>query len=392
MVNIQIREEREKEKEKEIKERRYFNSTSDLCRSRQKKLFPPLPPAPSPPPHALLPHRKPSPTSFISQGIRVSPLVAAALRSRSPVVALESTIVAHGMPYPRNVRVALAVEAAVRAAGATPATIGVIAGVPTVGLTEEEIERLGRGGPEGSVRKLSRRDIAACVASRCDGATTVSGTMLLAAAAGIKVFVTGGLGGVHRGASESFDISADLPELARSPVAVVCAFAKSVLDLPKTAQLLETAGVPVVGYRTSELPAFFSASSGLVAPCRASDAEEAAAIVAAHLRMRLGGLVIAVPPPEVEGVDMREIDRAIEGALARAKQAEEEEAKRTGGQGKGTGGSSSVSGAKATPFLLEAIREATSGKSLEINVALVLNNAAVGAAVAVALAGGRRSN
>lgn len=324
------------------------------------------------------------------QGIRVSPLVAAALRSRSPVVALESTIVAHGMPYPRNVRVALAVEAAVRAAGATPATVGVVAGVPTVGLSKEEIERLGRGGAEGTVRKLSRRDIAACVASRSDGATTVSGTMLLAAAAGIKVFVTGGLGGVHRGASESFDISADLPELARSPVAVVCAFAKSVLDLPKTAQLLETAGVPVVGYRTGELPAFFSQRSGLAAPCRASDAEEAAKIIEAHLGMRLGGLVVAVPPPEVEGVDLREIDRAVEGALARARAAEEEEAKRNGNNGSNSS-SSSVSGAKATPFLLEAIREATGGKSLEINVALVLNNAAVGGAIAVALAGGRRS-
>ena len=308
------------------------------------------------------------------------------------MVALESTIVAHGMPYPRNVQVALAVEAAVRAAGATPATIGVIAGVPIVGLTGEEIERLGKGGPEGSVRKLSRRDIAACVASGADGATTVSGTALLAAAAGIKVFVTGGLGGVHRGASESFDISADLPELARSPVAVVCAFAKSVLDLPKTAQLLETAGVPVIGYRTSELPAFFSPSSGLAAPCRASGAEEAAAIVAAHLRMGLGGLVIAVPPPRVEGVDMREIDRAIEGALERARAAVEGEERRPGGKEEGNGSSSPASGAKATPFLLEAIREATGGKSLEINVALVLNNAAVGAAVAVALAGGRRSS
>ena len=308
------------------------------------------------------------------------------------MVALESTIVAHGMPYPKNIEVALAVEAAVRAAGATPATIGVVGGVPTVGLSEEEIERLGRGGPQGSVRKLSRRDIAACVASGSDGATTVSGTMLLAAAAGIKVFVTGGLGGVHRGASDTFDISADLPELARSPVAVVCAFAKSVLDLPKTAQLLETAGVPVVGYKTTELPAFFSPRSGIAAPISAADADEAARIVSAHLKMNLGGLVIAVPPPMVEGVDLREIDRAVEGALAKAKAAEAAEVERAGGGGDGGSGSSSaVSGAKATPFLLEAIREATGGKSLEINVALVLNNAAVGGAVAVALAGGRRS-
>ena len=299
------------------------------------------------------------------------------------------------MPYPKNVEVALAVEAAVRAAGATPATIGVVAGVPTVGLSPDEIEKLGKGGALGTVRKLSRRDIAACVAAKADGATTVSGTMLLAAAAGVRVFVTGGLGGVHRGAAESFDVSADVPELARSPVAVVCAFANSVLDLPKTAQLLETAGVPVVGFGTAELPAFFSANSGIAAPCTAADAGEAAKIVEAHFRMRLGGLVIAVPPPRVEGVDLREIDRAVEGALARARAAaaEEEEGKRraAGGEGSGGGASSSVSGAKATPFLLEAIREATGGKSLEVNVALVLNNAAVGGAVAVALAGGRRS-
>ena len=336
----------------------------------------------------------PKPPPQKKQGIRVSPLVAAALKSRGPVVALESTIIAHGMPYPRNVQVALAVEAAVRAAGATPATIGVVAGVPTVGLSAAEIEKMGKGGSEGTVRKLSRRDLAPCVAARADGATTVSATALLAARAGIRVFVTGGLGGVHRGAAESFDVSADIPELARSPVAVVCAFAKSVLDLPKTAQMLETAGVPVVGYRTRELPAFFSPNSGLAAACSASDAEEAARIVEAHLKMQLGGLVIAVPPPAVPGVDLREVDRAIEGALARARAAEEEEAKRTGGGKSGGGGassSSSVSGARATPFLLEAIREATRGKSLEINVALVLNNAAVGGALAVALAGGRRS-
>lgn len=307
------------------------------------------------------------------------------------------------MPYPRNVEVALRVEAAVRAAGATPATIGVVSGVPIVGLSPAEIERLGKGGGEGTVRKLSRRDLAPCVAAGADGATTVSATALLAAAAGIRVFVTGGLGGVHRGAAESFDVSADVPELARSPVCVVCAFAKSVLDLPKTAQLLETAGVPVVGYRTRELPAFFSPKSGLEAACTAADAEEAARIVEAHLRMRLGGLVVAVPPPAVPGVDLRKVDRAIEGALARAKEAEEEEeARRTGGGGNASGSgsgnsssssssSSSVSGARATPFLLEAIREATGGKSLEVNVALVLNNAAVGGAIAVALAGGRRS-
>lgn len=296
------------------------------------------------------------------------------------------------MPYPRNVEVALAVEAAIRAGGAVPATIGVVKGVPTVGLDREEIERLGRGGPQGTVRKVSRRDLASCVAAGADGATTVAGTMLLAAACGVRVFVTGGLGGVHRGASESFDVSADVPELARSPVAVVCAFAKSVLDLPKTAQVLETAGVPVVGYRTGELPAFFSPRSGLAAPCRANDAGEAAALIAAHLRMRLGGLVVAVPPPSVRGVDMREIDAAIEGALAKAAKIEsggKEKEGKEGGNGGGNGGekkSGDVSGAKATPFLLEAIREATKGKSLEINVALVLNNAAVGAAIAVELA------
>jgi len=299
------------------------------------------------------------------QGIAVHPDVAAALRAGRPVVALESTIIAHGMPHPHNVRAALAVEAAVRAGGATPATVAILAGVPTVGLTRLQIEAL--GAPGAGAVKVSRRDVAPCVAARGTGATTVAATALLAARAGISVFVTGGIGGVHRGGERSLDISADLPELARTPVAVVCAGAKSVLDIPRTLEVLETAGVPVVAWRQSGVPAFFEADSGVPAPARADTAAEAAAIIAAHLTLGLGGLVLAVPPPAEAAAGAAAAVAATEAALA-------------------TAAAAGATGAAATPAVLAALHAATGGASLEANIALVRHNAEVGTAVAVALA------
>jgi pseudouridine-5'-phosphate glycosidase len=281
------------------------------------------------------------------------------------VVALESTIIAHGMPHPHNVRAALAVEAAVRAGGATPATVAILAGVPTVGLTRLQIEAL--GAPGAGAVKVSRRDVAPCVAARGTGATTVAATALLAARAGISVFVTGGIGGVHRGGERSLDISADLPELARTPVAVVCAGAKSVLDIPRTLEVLETAGVPVVAWRQSGVPAFFEADSGVPAPARADTAAEAAAIIAAHLTLGLGGLVLAVPPPAEAAAGAAAAVAATEAALA-------------------TAAAAGATGAAATPAVLAALHAATGGASLEANIALVRHNAEVGTAVAVALA------
>ena len=303
--------------------------------------------------------------------LRVAPEVAAALREGRAVVALESTIISHGMPYPANLETARAVEAAVRRGGAVPATIAVVGGECCVGLNDAQLERLARGGT--AVAKVSRRDLALVAARGADGATTVSATMLLAARAGIRVFVTGGIGGVHRGGEASMDVSADLTELARTPVVVVCAGAKSVLDIPRTLEVLETNGVPVAGFGVDELPAFFTRRSGVRAPCRVDSAREAAAMAKASLDLALGGgAVIAVPiPPEHEAAGA-EVEAAIGEALA--------EAERRG-----------VAGAAVTPFLLERIRETTGGRSLAANVALVLNNAAVGAAIAVELAALERS-
>lgn len=297
--------------------------------------------------------------------IRTSPAVAAALAARGPVVALESTVLAHGLPRPRNLQVGRAMEQAVTDAGATPATVGVVAGVPRVGMDEAQIERLAMAD---GVLKLSTRDLAVPVARGTDGATTVAATMWLAARAGVQVFATGGIGGVHRG--EERDVSADLTELGRTPMLVICAGAKSVLDLPGTREALETAGVLIVGWGTDELPAFYSARSGIAVDVRVDDAAQAAALWRAHREMGLpGAVLLCVPPPPEQALDADEVEAAISGALRRA---------RTEG----------IRGKEVTPFLLRAVADATGGRSLEANVALLLNNARVAASVAVALAEG----
>jgi pseudouridylate synthase len=295
--------------------------------------------------------------------IRTSPEVAAALAARRPVVALESTVLAHGLPRPRNLEVGRGMEAAVRAAGCVPATVGVVAGVPTVGLADGELVRLATAD---GVLKLSTRDLAVPVARVADGATTVAATMWLAVRAGIRVFATGGIGGVHRGGDR--DVSADLAELARTPMLVVCAGAKSVLDLPATREALETAGVLVAGWGTDELPAFYSAESGLAVDVRVDSAAEAAALWRAHRNLGLpGALLLCAPPPPEAALPAEEVERAISAAL--------EGARREGVRGKAV-----------TPYLLRAVSAATGGRSLEANAALLLNNARVAAEVAAAVA------
>ena len=290
--------------------------------------------------------------------------VAAALADGAPVVALESTLIAHGMPWPRNVETALALQAEVRAQGAVPATIAVIDGRLKVGLSGDEIERLARAG--SAVVKASRRDLALLVARGTTGATTVAATMLIAALAGIRVFATGGIGGVHRGAATSFDISADLQELARTPVAVVCAGAKAILDLGLTLEYLETHGVPLLGYRCDELPAFYSRDSGFALDQRVNDAAEIARVMQAHWGLGLAsGLVIANPIPAEFALPRETIDAAITQALADAHFA-------------------GISGKAVTPFLLARVNELSGGQSLDSNVHLVRGNARLAAQVAVA--------
>ncbi|MDW4547851.1 pseudouridine-5'-phosphate glycosidase [Defluviimonas sp. D31] len=289
-----------------------------------------------------------------------SPEVAEARLNSGPIVALESTIITHGMPFPQNLETASRVEAEIRAHGAVPATIAVMGGRLHVGLTAAELERLAQAE---SVMKLSRADIAACLAAGRTGATTVAATMIAARLAGIAVFATGGIGGVHRGAETSFDISADLHELARTPVTVVAAGAKAILDLPKTLEVLETLGVPVIAYGQDEFPAFWSRRSGLPAPLRMDGARD---IAAAHLmRARLGlegGQLVANPIPEPAEIPRAEIMPVIETALAEAE-----------AQG--------IAAKAVTPFLLARIFDLTGGRSLEANIALVLNNARLGAAI-----------
>jgi pseudouridylate synthase len=294
--------------------------------------------------------------------IRTSPEVAAALAAGQPVVALESTVLAQGLPRPRNLEVGRALEATVRAGGAVPATVGVVAGVPVVGIGEAEIRHLAEAD---GVLKLSTRDLAVPVARGTDGATTVAATMWLAARAGVQVFATGGIGGVHRG--EAGDVSADLTELGRTPMLVVCAGAKSILDLPATREALETAGVLVAGYGTDELPAFYARESGLPVDVRVESAEEAAALWRAHRALGApGAVLLCVPPPAADAIPAAEVEAAIAGALARADAA-------------------GVRGKEVTPFLLRAVAEATGGRTLEANVALLGNNARVAAAVAAAV-------
>ena len=291
--------------------------------------------------------------------------VGAALAEGKPVVALESTIISHGMPYPQNVETALRVEQTIRENGAVPATIAVISGRLKAGLTKDEIEYLGKKGR--AVTKASRRDLPVLVARGEDGATTVTTTMIIAALAGIKVFATGGIGGVHRGAETTMDISADLEELAMTPVMVICAGAKSILDLGLTLEYLETKGVPVIGYGTEELPAFYTRKSGFKVDYRIDTPEELAAAFRAKLEMGLkGGMLVTNPIPEDYSMDPDRINSAINQAI--------EECKAKGIKGKDT-----------TPFLLARIKDITGGDSLASNIQLVLNNARLAAKTAALL-------
>lgn len=295
----------------------------------------------------------------------ISPEVKAALDSGKPVVALESTIISHGMPYPQNVQTAMAVEQTIRDHGAVPATIAIIGGRLKAGCTSDEIEYLGKKGQ--AVTKASRRDLSVLVARQQDGATTVTTTMIIAAMAGIKVFATGGIGGVHRGAETTMDISADLEELAQTPVMVVCAGAKSILDLGLTLEYLETKGVPVIGYGTEELPAFYTRRSGFKVDYRIDTPEELAAAFRAKLEMGLkGGMLVTNPIPEEYSLDPDYINAAIDRAVARSVE--------LGIKGKAT-----------TPFLLAEIKDITGGNSLDANIKLVLNNARLAALTAACL-------
>lgn len=298
--------------------------------------------------------------------LKISREVGEAIDAGGPVVALESTIISHGMPYPQNLETALRVEEVVRRCGATPATIGILDGRPTAGLSPEEIARLAKRGQEAT--KVSRRDLPFLVAGGGEGATTVAATMILAAAAGIRLFATGGIGGVHRGATESFDISADLEELAHTDVAVVCAGAKSILDLGLTLEYLETRGVPVIGYRTAELPAFYTRTSGFPLEYRLDSPEEIARVLDAKWSLDLhGGVVIANPIPAEHSLDPKLIAAIIDRAVEEA-------------------GINGIRGKELTPFLLGRIVELTGGRSLEANIELVLNNASLAAEIAVSLA------
>ncbi len=301
---------------------------------------------------------------MLEKYLEINPEVEKALRENRAVVALESTIIAHGMPYPKNVETALRVEEIIRENQGVPATIGIINGRMKVGLTREEIEHMAKSG---DVMKVSRRDIPFAIAQKLDGATTVAGTMIGASLAGISVFVTGGIGGVHREAGETFDISADLQELASTNVAVVCAGAKSILDIGLTLEYLETHGVPVIGYGTEEFPAFYTRKSGFKVDYRVDTPEAlaSAAKVKWDLGLR-GGMVIGNPIPTEYEMDYDTINRAIEEAL--------DEAKELGIKGKET-----------TPFLLSKIKVITSGASLESNIQLVYNNARLGAKFALEL-------
>ena len=296
----------------------------------------------------------------------IAPEVAEALAAGKPVVALESTIISHGMPYPQNVETALKVESIIRECGAVPATIAIIGGRLKAGLSKEEIDYLGKTG--AGIPKASRRDLPVLVAQGKDGACTVTTTMMIADMAGIRVFATGGIGGVHRGAQETFDISADLEELANTSVMVVCAGAKSILDLGLTLEYLETHGVPVIGYGTEELPAFYTRHSGFSVDYRVDSPEELAAMFSAQRGLDYkGGMLVTNPIPEEYSMDKAVIDKAIDEALAQAK-----------AQG--------IHGKETTPFLLAKVVELTGGDSLESNIQLVLNNARLAAKTAAALA------
>lgn len=295
--------------------------------------------------------------------LQISDEVKQALSQNKPVVALESTIISHGMPYPDNVTTALKVEQIIRNNGATPATIAIIQGQIKVGLNKDEIDYIGKTGKK--VTKISRRDISAAVALKLDGATTVSATMILAHIAGIKVFATGGIGGVHRNATATMDISADLDELARTPVLVVCAGAKAILDLPLTREYLETKGVTVCGYNTDEMPAFYSRQSGLNVDYNVTTPTQMAVMLRVNEQLQINnGTLLTVPIPHEYEMPSGVINKAIEDALEQAEQ-------------------NNIKGKAVTPFLLAKVAELTKGQSLASNIQLVYNNALVATLVAV---------
>ncbi|GMQ78363.1 MAG: pseudouridine-5'-phosphate glycosidase [Anaerolineae bacterium] len=296
--------------------------------------------------------------------INLHPEVASALGASGPVVALESTVIAHGLPHPLNLETAINMQHAVREAGAVPATVAIIQGKIYVGLTGSQLEYLATR-PRSDVRKCSRRDLAVACSNGEDGATTVAGTMILAHLAGIKLFATGGIGGVHR--NRPYDVSADLFELGRTPVAVVCSGVKSILDLERTREMLESLGVAVLGYRTEEMPAFFSVDSGLPVDKRVNSAAEAAATIKVHSQLNLGsGILVTVPVPESNAYKGEEIESAIIKANEEA-------------------GAAGIHGAEATPWLLNRINEITGGKSVQSNLALLINNARIAGAIAAKL-------
>ncbi|MDC7124953.1 MAG: pseudouridine-5'-phosphate glycosidase [Spirochaetales bacterium] len=298
----------------------------------------------------------------IDKYLDIKPEVAKALKEGAPVVALESTIISHGMPYPKNVETAKNVEQIIRDAGAMPATIAILEGKIKIGLDDKELEYLGTAT---DIEKASRRDLGHIIAKGLNGATTVAATMIAADLAGIKIFVTGGIGGVHRGAEKTFDISADLQELSKTNVAVICAGAKSILDIGLTLEYLETMGVPVAGFGTDELPAFYTRHSGFNTDFRYDTAKEAAASIKTKWDLGLnGGMVIGNPVPEKFEMDKSVIDKAIAQALSEAEE-------------KG------IKGKETTPFLLDRVKQLTGGDSLETNIELVFNNAKVGADIAV---------
>ena len=301
-----------------------------------------------------------------SPSLHITDEIKKALASGTAIVALESTIISHGLPYPENVSIARAIEQMVRDNGAIPATIAILDGKIKIGLSASDLEKLAH--PDSNVIKISRRDIGSVIARKANGATTVASTMIFAEMAGISVFATGGIGGVHQGAETDFDISADLPELGRTNVAVVSAGPKAILDLPLTMEYLETHGVPVIGYGTDELPAFWSRQSGIAVTDKADTPEEIAAIMKTKWALGLtGGLMIANPVPEADEIKAEALSGIIAQALDNARN-----------QG--------VTGKAITPFLLDWIRHKTDGKSLATNRALVMNNAKVAAQIAVAYA------
>jgi len=298
----------------------------------------------------------------INKYLDIKEEVKIALKKNRPVVALESTIISHGMPYPKNVEMAKKVEKIIRDQGAIPATIAIINGMIKIGLSDEDLEALAK---EKEVAKVSRRDIASIISSKKIGATTVASTMILSEMAGIKFFVTGGIGGVHRGYEDTLDVSADLEELAMTDVTVICAGAKAILDLPRTMEYLETKGVPVIGYQTDTLPAFYTRISEIKLHLHVETAKELAEIVKTKEELRLtGGVLVVNPIPETDSLDAGYINQIIDEAIIESK-------------------AKGVEGKDVTPFLLANIVNKTQGKSLEANLALVYNNARVGAMIAV---------